>query len=292
MIMKKLLVLSLIASSYAKFAAEPSVFSKDNLVAWCIVPFDARERGPVERAAMLKSLGITKLAYDWREKDIPTFDAELDALKKQGIRLQGFWISTGLDPASSTQLKAVLDFLKRREVETELWYLLSTPPEFKALSDSEKVNQAVAAVRYVATEANKIGSKVGLYNHGGWFGEPENQLAILERLKMPNTGIIYNFHHGRSHMDRFEEFFPKLVPHLLAVNINGMKADAPMILPVGQGDREVEMLKVVQKSRYRGPIGVLNHIKEQDAEIGLRSNIEGLKKILQQTGDAQALKSY
>jgi len=39
------------------------VFSKNNLVAWCIVPFDARERGPEERAAMLRSL----VADPWPE---------------------------------------------------------------------------------------------------------------------------------------------------------------------------------------------------------------------------------
>jgi len=28
------------------------VFSRDNLVAWCIVPFDAKQRGPAERAGL------------------------------------------------------------------------------------------------------------------------------------------------------------------------------------------------------------------------------------------------
>lgn len=290
--MKQFLAVSIIALSCAFSAAKSSLFSKDNLVAWCIVPFDVRERGPVERAAMLKSLGITRLAYDWRDKDIPTFDAELDALNQQGIKLQGFWIATGLDPAASKSLDAVLAFLRRREVKTELWYLLSTPPEFDSLPEQEKLDRAVTAVRHVASEGQKIGCKVGLYNHGGWFGEPENQLAILDRLKMPNVGMVYNFHHGRGHMSRFREFFPRLVPHLLAVNINGMKENAAMILPVGQGDREMEMLKVVRGSGYRGPVGILNHVKEQDAETGLKSNIEGLKSMLSELGDAQALKSY
>jgi|GEM_PF-5408060 len=31
----------------------PPNFATDKLVAWCIVPFDAKQRGPVERAAML-----------------------------------------------------------------------------------------------------------------------------------------------------------------------------------------------------------------------------------------------
>ncbi|MDA0725322.1 MAG: hypothetical protein O3B25_13790 [Verrucomicrobia bacterium] len=42
------------------------VFALDNLVAWCIVPFDAKKRGPAERAEMAKRLGFTKIAYDWR----------------------------------------------------------------------------------------------------------------------------------------------------------------------------------------------------------------------------------
>ena len=37
----------------------------DNLVAWCIVPFDAKNRGPAERVEMLKNLGFKKYAYDW-----------------------------------------------------------------------------------------------------------------------------------------------------------------------------------------------------------------------------------
>ena len=36
---------------------------------------------------MLKKLGITKLAYDWRAEHVPTFDAECDAMKKHDIEL-------------------------------------------------------------------------------------------------------------------------------------------------------------------------------------------------------------
>ena len=55
-------------------AAEPvdvaarakELFRRDNLVAWCIVPFDAKKRGPEERAAMMEKLGLKHFAYDWR----------------------------------------------------------------------------------------------------------------------------------------------------------------------------------------------------------------------------------
>src|SRR5262245_40470708 len=65
----------------------PNLFARTNLAAWCIVPFDRKERGPEERAAMLEKLGITMLAYDYRAKHIPTFDAEIEALANHHIRL-------------------------------------------------------------------------------------------------------------------------------------------------------------------------------------------------------------
>ncbi|MDP6504050.1 MAG: hypothetical protein QF886_10560, partial [Planctomycetota bacterium] len=64
----------------------PDNLSKnENLVAWCIVPFDAKKRGPKERAEMLKELGILRCAYDWRGQHVPTFEDEILQYKKQGI---------------------------------------------------------------------------------------------------------------------------------------------------------------------------------------------------------------
>ena len=40
------------------------LFSKNNLLAWCIVPFDNLNRTPEERSAMLDDLGIKQFAYD------------------------------------------------------------------------------------------------------------------------------------------------------------------------------------------------------------------------------------
>ena len=60
--------------------AAPDVFRPENIDAWCIVPFDAKKRGPEERAQMLNRLGIKRLAYDYRAEHIPTFDAEVEAM--------------------------------------------------------------------------------------------------------------------------------------------------------------------------------------------------------------------
>ena len=40
------------------------LFARINLAVWRIVPFDAKARGPEERAAMLEKLGFKLFAYD------------------------------------------------------------------------------------------------------------------------------------------------------------------------------------------------------------------------------------
>ena len=270
------------------------IYSRDNLVAWCIVPFDVKKRGPEERAKMLRDLGITKLAYDWRGENIPTFDEELNVLKKYKIKLQGFWIWAARDPTNDRTLRLILDLLKRHKVKTQLWCFMGEDEKLKTMTQAEKVAYAAAPIAYIAKEAAKIGCTVGLYNHGGWFGEPENQLAIIEYLKMPNIGMVYNFHHAREQIDRFPQFFPKMLPHLLAINIAGLKnsGNTASVVPVGQGNKELDMMRIIHESKYRGPIGIINESTDPDAETGLKINMEGLKKVLKSMGDDAALQTY
>jgi hypothetical protein len=52
------------------------------------------------------------------------------------------------------------------------------------------------------------------------------------------------------------------------------------------------MLTVIRDSGYSGPIGIMNHDENRDAEVGLRLNMEGLKKMLREMNDQAALGSY
>mgnify|MGYP003323687953 FL=1 len=67
------------------------IFAPENLVAWCIVPFDGKKRGPAERAAMCAKLGLKKIAYDWREEHVATFEQEILEYKKHGLEYFAFW---------------------------------------------------------------------------------------------------------------------------------------------------------------------------------------------------------
>lgn len=263
----------------ASSADTPSadVFERGNLAAWCVVPFDSCKRGPEARAEMLTRLGIFQIAYDWRAEHIPTFDEEMETLKRWGIKLSAFWFPDTLNDDA----QRILEVLKRHQIQTELWVSMHggeidcTPEEQR-----QRVTQHVTALRPIVEAAAAIGCKVGLYNHGGWFGEPENQIEILRALDAPNVGLVYNLHHGHGHLDRFKPLLDDMKPYLYCLNLNGMNKDGDQtgdkILPLGNGAYDLELLRTIRDSGYAGPIGVLGHTMD-DAEDTLRDNLDGLE---------------
>lgn len=273
----------------------PENLQRDRLVAWCIVPFDSQKRTPEQRAEMLQKLGIRRLAYDYRAEHIPTFDEEMKQLKSHQIELTAWWFPTTLND----EAKKILEVLERHKIQTQLWVTgggttPATPEETR-----RRIQEETNRIRPIAEAAAKIGCKVGLYNHGGWFGEPENQLLILEELKMPNVGIVYNLHHGHDQLARFPELLKKMKPHLLALNLNGMipggDKSGNKIVPIGAGDDDPAWLKAILESDYRGPIGILNHT-DHDAELRLLDNLDGLQWLLRKaslsTSPTQPSPSY
>ena len=109
-------------SAKATTAPPAEVFGKDNLVAWCIVPFDAKKRTPAERVEMLKKLGFRKYAYDWRAEHLPSFDEEVGLLKKAGIELTAVWFPANL----GDDAKKLLAVIEKHKVTPQLWVMFAT----------------------------------------------------------------------------------------------------------------------------------------------------------------------
>lgn len=263
---------------------EKSVFAKDNLVAWCIVPFDAAQRGPAQRAEMLDRLGIKRVAYDWREQHVPTFEAEILAYKKHGLEYFAFW---GWHPQMTP-------LVKKHGIRPQIWI---TVPAHSAQTQEQRVEAAADGLRPMVDQSRQLGCELGLYNHGGWGGEPANMVAVCRRLrerdKADHVGIVYNFHHGHGHIADFAEALEAMKPYLFCLNLNGMNDGAnPKILPIGRGKHEKAMMQAILDSGYSGPIGILDHRSDTDAEKSLRENLEGMKTVLEQLGDKAALATY
>jgi sugar phosphate isomerase/epimerase len=264
--------------------ATPAIFARDNLVAWCIVPFDSKKRTAAQRVEMLQKLGFKKYAYDWRAEHLPSFDEEVGLLKKAKIELTAVWFPANLG-ADAQKLLAVI---KKHEVKPQLWITTGDPA---GKDNAEKVENAAKVIKPIAEEAAKLGCTVALYNHGGWFGEPENQVAIIEALKLKNVGIVYNQHHGHGHFARFPELLKLMKPHLLALNLNGSvkggDGAGKKIMPLGTGELDLSLLKVIAESGYSGPIGILGHTNDDAAER-LADNLDGLDWLLPQLAGKSA----
>ena len=291
MLIKALCPLLLLAVSFAahgqapnRRATEYQLFARSNLVAWCIVPFDAKKRDPVERGEMVTRLGFRRVAYDWREQHVPTFEQEILEYKKRGIDFFAFWATHN----------SAFELFAKHGLHPQIWL---TAPSPAATNRDEQIQNSAAQLLPVVERTRKAGCQLGLYNHGGWGGEPENLVAVCEYLRQhhdaKHVGIVYNFHHGHGHIDDFAASFARMKPYLLCLNLNGMVHDGDqngkLILSLAQGDQELAMLNAVAASDWRGPIGILCHRTDADAELVLADNLDGLewlKKEMAKRGSA------
>ena len=274
-------------------AAGYQLFAHTNMTPWCIVPFDAKQRGPEERAQMLERLGFKKFAYDWRGKDVPTFDTEVAAMKQHGVEFTAWWFPGGLN----AEARAILACIKRNDIHPQLWTMLEGGPHLRLDKAFEKTPEAqaahvarlVAQMKPIAAEAAKVGCQIALYNHGGWAGIPENQMEIIKQLKqtgVTNVGMVYTQHHGYGEIDRFAELFPKMQPYLLAVSLHGLTKDGDLkglgAAPLGQGEEDLRLLRIIKASGWTGPVGLIGEMASADVEPRLQDQLDGLDWLVPQ----------
>ncbi len=234
-------------------------------------------------------MGVKKFVYDYRAEHIPQWDDELNALKKHHIELMGWWFPGAIND----EAKKALELFKRFDVHPQLWISGGggAIPVKDATDQQSRIEKEIARFKPICEAAVPFGCSVGIYNHGGWGGEPENMIAVCEGLKaqgIKNIGIVYNLHHGHGHLDRLAKVLPRMLPHLLCLNLNGMDIDGDTkgrkILPLGVGTEDVKVLRIVRASGYSGAIGILNHTNE-DAEGRLLDNLDGLRWLVPQLDD-------
>lgn len=258
-----------------------ALWSHEKLVPWVVGVYDAKPLNAEERAQMLKRLGFRRFAYIWEPdpREIRAVDAEIQALQKHGIAATAWWFPYH---AQDPYAKTLLETFRRYGIKPQLWispayrdfhghgrtYLPQgwSPP--KAIG-----NTAEEQERNVETEAERIGAlaklaapygtKIALYNHGGWSGIPENQIAILERLRrrgIADVGIVYAFNHVRDsdHDDtvNFASRWRRMKPFVFAVTITGVCMDDGTVAYPSQGDGELQMLRTIRDSGWRGEVGV------------------------------------
>jgi sugar phosphate isomerase/epimerase len=257
-------------------------FEMNNVFPWCIVAFDSMERSPGERIQMLKELGFDKYAYDWRDKHLDEMENELKLAKENDIEVISVWLWLNakrdtlghLNPSN----ERIFEILKGIDLKTTIWLSFSSN-YFEGITQEQSLQKATAMVEFINVKANEIGCKVALYNHSGWFGNPNNQVEIIKALPQYDLSIVYNFHHAHLHLEEFPQIVKTMKSYLSAVNLNGMRKEGPKILTIGEGDYEKGMIKLLIDQGFEGPWGVLGHIEDEDVKKVLERNIAGLNSL-------------
>ena len=253
-----------------------------NKYPWCIVAYDSLERTPTERIQMIKDLGFTKYAYDWRDKHLDDTLAELQIAKNNGIEIVSIWLWLNAKRDSLGSLskanERMFNIIQESGIKTTFWVSLS-PNFFSELSDEQSLKKATELINFVSKKAAAAGCEVALYNHTGWFANPYNQIRILKALPQHNLQLVYNFHHSHNDIDNFPNIAKAILPHLSAVNLNGMEKDSKKILTIGAGKYEMQMINTLKEFGFNGPWGIMGHVENVDVRKVLIQNIEGLKSL-------------
>jgi hypothetical protein len=284
---------------------------QDTTIRWCdrpnvaaarIVAYDLPERTPRERAKMLRRIGVRRLVWDWRDEHALQFDAELDALRDNGITVTGVWAPHPLPDSGEPDHDARLGFINphvrqfvveaaRRGLTPDLWVAIEfgqegAPAVLHPSAEIARVWRAADHVEPLARLAANHGMCVLLTNHLGFFGEPRHLVALVDALAergLRNVGIAYQQQHGHTHIADFAEQLAIMEPHLVTIALNGMDPDAVetgrKILPYGAGRADRKLAHLIAASGFRGQLAVQGHSAD-DAELRILDSLEGLEWVV------------
>jgi sugar phosphate isomerase/epimerase len=251
----------------------------------------------------MKKHGIHILAwYYWLNTYNPEEDAQLlktlEAFKRNQMQPQ-LWIADAADhiPKTIDEWKSVLPEgtvvpTTRQELEDLPESTIAVYQKIIRRADSvvespslEKKHQQVRReadrIRTLVKLAGPYGCKVNIYNHRGWLGNVENQLAVIERLEeigVTDVGMVYNFSHALDPYHDDSEIFPtlwnKIKSRVVAVNITGLSKEGKLLYP-SQGDHELNMMRTIQESGWKGPVGIFIP-GIGDIEVMLEDSLKGV----------------
>ncbi len=228
---------------------------------------------------MLQEMGFTRYGYNRGKGQLDDMIDEFNLAKENNIEIVSIflWLNAKRDSIGklSPSNQELLRNLNQLEQKPTIWLSFSNN-FFEKLNQEESMELSIEMIKFIKLKADELGCKLALYNHHGWFGNPLNQVKIIEELNLDSITMVYNFHHAHEYVDEFSEIVKKIKPHLSYVNLNGVKKEGPQILTIGEGDYEFEMIKHLLDEGFNGPWGILGHIKTEDVQKVLKRNIVGL----------------
>ena len=249
---------------------------------FCIDWHDAKKRGFVEQAAMLKELGYEGVGHIWLDKVAD----RLKTLDDAGLRLFQITMVVDVTPGKTAfdpAFKSVLAQVKGRHMQFDL--LLNGRPS----SDPAVDPHAVAILREMSDLAQESGAQLLLYPHvKSWVERIEDSIRLAAKVDRPNVGVMFNLCHWLrvDNQRDYRSLLRQAMPRLWAVSING--ADEwddkdgweRYIQPLDKGSFDVAaFLKNLKELGYRGPVGLQCYGIGGDTQEHLARSIAAWRKM-------------
>jgi sugar phosphate isomerase/epimerase len=264
-------------------ATTPSTQLKDYpFFPFCIDWHDAKKRGYVEQATMLKELGYEGVGHIF----LDGVAERVKSLDDAGLKLFQITMNVDVAPgktAYEARFKEVLALVKGRHVQFDL-LLNGMPP-----SDVSVDPHVVEILREMSDLAKDSGAQLLLYPHqGSWVERIEDAVRVADKVNRPNVGVMFNLCHWLR-VDKQRDYKPLLVqamPRLWAISICGAdEFDAApgwehYIQPLDKGSFNVGLLlKTLKDLGFKGPIGLQCYGIGGDAREHLARSLSAWRKL-------------
>jgi hypothetical protein len=268
--------------------------------------YDGRDKPTVDaeiEALNAHHINLVAWLFPFEPNDLAA-KGTLEAFKRHGVHPQ-LWIAPSAGERTK-QLERMLPNGIAMPKTTEEWEKLSkgdksnisrigaelckkglprTPQE-----QIRRVRHEADRIYALAKLAGPYGSQVelyntcGLHNWGGWYEMMDNQVAVIERLEtlgVTGIGIVYNFSHARDELHDDSEEFPaiwhRIERYVVVVNVAKISLEG-LHGHQKQSGRELQMLRTISESGWRGPIGFIDG-PDDDAEFTLKDDIMWLDSL-------------
>jgi sugar phosphate isomerase/epimerase len=202
-----------------------------------------------------------------------------------GIKLyalySGFLVdggTAGLAPQVTESIQAL-----KGHPESVLWIHIDPGKTYKR-SDPAAKPLAIDILKEVAKEAEAANVRVALYPHAGaWLETVDEAVDLVKSVGSKNIGVTFNLCHflrmGGAKQD-VNAVLKNAMPYLWIVTINGASNDGSKILPLDQGEYNVEQVMAdLVRLGYTGPIGLQHFGMRTDVAEKLKASMEAWKKL-------------
>lgn len=244
---------------------------------------DAEHDTPEKMAAMLAELGYDGIG----PSGVDGIPAMIDAMEAKGLKVYAQYVGAFVDGEEQPFDPGIPEAIAAMKGHgTHVWLWLRSRKHRPSTDGGDA--EAVKLVREIADMAEKVGVKVALYPHVGFYvATVDDAVRVAKKVDRANVGVSFNLCHWLKAQgpEGLKEKLRLAHPYLFILQINGADKKGgwdQLIQPLGQGEFDVHgLLRMVKQLRFDGPVALQCYAIKGDKKENLRRSMEAWKSYQQ-----------